>query len=76
MGVLLYPRVLLQRHAPWVIVAVIMLGGCAVKLAPDFDRTIVDGLTQANENAMTLFASVSSGLHLLRSRNANPITMH
>lgn len=37
------------------------LGACAVRLAPDFDRTIVDGLTSANNTTLTLFASVSSG---------------
>jgi hypothetical protein len=36
-----------------------ILGGCTAKLAPDYERAIVDGLTKANEEAMTLFASVS-----------------
>jgi hypothetical protein len=37
------------------------MAGCTVQLAPSYDTTIVDGLTSANEQAMTLFASVSSG---------------
>jgi hypothetical protein len=37
------------------------LGGCAVKLAPEYDKAIFDGLTKANEEAMTLFASVAAG---------------
>lgn len=41
--------------------AVGFVGGCAVKLAPDYDRTIVEGLGKANEEIMTLFASVSAG---------------
>ena len=41
--------------------AILLLAGCTVQLAPSYDTTIVDGLTSANEQAMTLFASVSSG---------------
>jgi len=37
------------------------LVGCMAHLAPDYDQAIVDGLTKANIQAMTLFASVSSG---------------
>ena len=37
------------------------LSGCTVQLAPDFDKTIVDGLTSANEQTLILFASISSG---------------
>jgi hypothetical protein len=37
------------------------LAGCTVQLAPDFDKTIVDGLTSANEQTLILFASISSG---------------
>jgi len=37
------------------------LVGCTAHLAPDYDQAIVDGLTKANIQAMTLFASVSSG---------------
>lgn len=41
-------------------VLVALVSGCAVKLAPSYDRGLVDGLTKANEDAMTLFASASS----------------
>jgi hypothetical protein len=37
------------------------LSGCAVKLAPDYDKTILEGLDRANQDAMRLFASASSG---------------
>jgi hypothetical protein len=38
-----------------------MLAGCAIALAPKFGKDVFDGLTQANEKTLTLFASVSSG---------------
>jgi hypothetical protein len=34
---------------------------CKAQLAPAFDKSIVDGLTAANVEAMELFASVSAG---------------
>lgn len=37
------------------------LTGCAVRFAPSPDRSLIDGLAKANEEAMTLFASVASG---------------
>ncbi len=37
------------------------LAGCAIKLAPDYDKSIVDGLVAANKETLTLFASVSEG---------------
>jgi hypothetical protein len=40
----------------------IAVAGCGVRLAPNFDRTMVDGLARANEDAMTLFATVSAGV--------------
>lgn len=43
------------------IVTALPLSGCAVKLAPEFDKAIFEGLTKANEEALTLFASVSAG---------------
>jgi hypothetical protein len=56
-------------------VAVIALGfiavfqaGCAIRLGPDYDKAIFDGLTKINEDAMTLFASVASGA----SKNTYP----
>jgi hypothetical protein len=44
-----------------VLTVAILGSGCAIKLAPDYDKAIFDGLTKINEDAMTLFASVSSG---------------
>ncbi len=44
------------------IVAALPLSGCAVKLAPEYDKAIFDGLAKANEEAMTLFSSVASGV--------------
>lgn len=38
-----------------------LTGGCAIKLAPDYDKAIFDGLSKANEDAMVLFASTNSG---------------
>jgi hypothetical protein len=43
------------------IFAATAVGGCAVKLAPDYDKAVIDGLTKANEDAMILFASVTTG---------------
>ena len=37
------------------------LAGCAVQLAPGYDKTVVDGLGSANTDTMILFASVSNG---------------
>jgi hypothetical protein len=44
-----------------VVIVGLALAGCGVRLAPDFDRTMVDGLARANEETMTLFAMVASG---------------
>jgi len=44
-----------------VFVSIVSLCGCAVHLAPDYDKTIVDGLTSANVGLMELFASASGG---------------
>jgi len=55
------------RSAPLIIVRIAILAvvlavaGCGIRLAPNFDRTVVDGLAKANEDAMTLFAVVGSG---------------
>jgi len=56
-----YQLHLRQRVAFWVVCISLVLAGCAIKLAPEFDPDIVEGLTSANEEAMTLFASVSAG---------------
>lgn len=41
------------------VAAAAILSGCAVQLAPDYDRTIVGGLSTANEQTMIMFATVS-----------------
>ena len=54
----------LKSFSAWIVcVALVgaLLGACAAQLAPNFDRTIVDGLTKVNEDAMTLFVSVANG---------------
>ncbi len=38
------------------------LAACTVQLAPDYDKTIVDGLTAANQDTTTLFAGLSAGV--------------
>lgn len=37
------------------------MSGCAAKLVPDYEKALVDELTKANQDAMTLFAAVSTG---------------
>lgn len=37
------------------------LSACALRLAPSYDKDIFDGLSQANELAMTQFAAVTPG---------------
>jgi hypothetical protein len=39
----------------------LILSACAIKLAPAYDKTVVEGLGALNEQMMTLFASVSGG---------------
>ncbi len=38
-----------------------VLSGCAIKLAPSYDKSIIEGLTAANEKALVFFASVADG---------------
>jgi hypothetical protein len=45
-----------------IVVIGFVLAGCALRLAPSYDRSIVDGLARANEETMTLFASLVSGV--------------
>jgi hypothetical protein len=40
----------------------LFLTACAVQLAPGYDPSLVAGIDSANEEAMSLFASVSSGV--------------
>jgi hypothetical protein len=48
-------------YSLWIACAGMSLSGCAIKLGPDYDKAIFDGLTKANQDAMTLFASLSNG---------------
>jgi hypothetical protein len=59
--------------ALWVILAAVLLGGCAMKLAPDYDKAIFDGLTKANEDAMKLFASVPTAPFSKREDGYNSV---
>lgn len=47
---------------PALLACVLLLAACTVQLAPPFDTGIIDGLAAANEEAMTLFATVSGGV--------------
>lgn len=49
----------LGRHL--VVVWLLCLSACTTQLAPPYDQAIADGLVAVNQEAMTLFASVSSG---------------
>lgn len=40
---------------------IFFLSACTAQLAPPYDKAIADGLVSVNQQAMTLFASVSSG---------------
>ncbi len=50
-------RILLTTFA-----CVILLAACTVRLAPDFDRGILNGLIKANEQTLVHFAAVSAGV--------------
>lgn len=49
------------RRAAFVFLYLLVLSGCAVRLAPSYDKSIVNGLEKANVETLTLFASVSDG---------------
>jgi len=40
---------------------VIVLAACTIQLVPSYDQALVEGLDQANTEALTLFAAVESG---------------
>lgn len=44
-----------------IFVAVFVLTSCAVKLAPEYDKSIINGLAKANTETLTLFAGISDG---------------
>jgi hypothetical protein len=54
-------RKVLNWHLLILIPLFLMLTGCATKLAPSYDKAIVDGLISANTTVMEFFASVSGG---------------
>jgi hypothetical protein len=43
------------------LLVMLSISGCALRLVPDFDRTIVDGLSKANEQTQVFLASVQKG---------------
>jgi len=56
------PRAWTWLARPGAVLLVLLLAvACTIQLAPPYDRTIVDGLTAANEQTLTLFAGVASG---------------
>lgn len=52
----------LHSRQPLILMALIfMLTGCATKLAPNYDRALVEGLTKSNMAVMGFLALVSEG---------------
>lgn len=41
--------------------ALFLLSGCAIQLVPDYDQALLEGLNDANIEALTLFAEVENG---------------
>jgi hypothetical protein len=68
-----------RRYTPfiglifWIACLGALFGGCAVKLAPDYDKAIFDGLTRVNEDTMTLFVSVGTGPYSQRVDSYNSV---
>jgi hypothetical protein len=54
-------RLLNQSGKALLAVCLLCLAACTTQLAPPYDKAIADGLVSVNQQAMTLFASVSSG---------------
>jgi hypothetical protein len=55
-------RFRLVRQRTGMLVALLaMLAGCAIQLAPLYDKALVDGLTSANADTMELMASAADG---------------
>jgi hypothetical protein len=42
--------------------SLVLVTGCAIRLAPNYDKTIIDSLNSANVEVMELFASTSGGV--------------
>ena len=51
------PAILKRTALLWMFV----LTACTIQLVPDYDQALVEGLDQANTQALTLFAAVESG---------------
>lgn len=49
------------RPVPALLALLLLLSACQVRLAPEFDRGILDGLVEANRQTMMLFAAVEGG---------------
>ena len=54
-------QILMRARIIHLLMAAMLFGGCAVQLAPLYDKAVVDGMTVANRDAMVLFAEVSGG---------------
>jgi hypothetical protein len=51
----------LQLWQKILLLQLLLLVGCATQLAPAYDKNVVDGLNSSSIDAMTLFATMSSG---------------
>jgi hypothetical protein len=45
----------------WVLLCAILLSACSVQLAPGYDAALTEGLSEANGEALTLFAALEEG---------------
>lgn len=56
-----------EYRSSWLLAAILILvisigtSGCAIKLAPSYDKAILNGLGEVNEQTMTLMASANNG---------------
>lgn len=55
------PKKIFLWHPLLLITLIFMLTGCAAKLAPNYDRALVEGLTTSNIAVMEFLAFVSGG---------------
>ncbi|HUH84080.1 MAG TPA: hypothetical protein VLX85_05695 [Stellaceae bacterium] len=44
-----------------VLLLALIAGACTIKLAPDYDQSILDGLGKVNDNAQVFFAAIAGG---------------
>lgn len=58
---------IIRRPAPGLLAAwlsiLLLLAGCAIQLAPNYDKAVADGLNAASTETMVLMASASAGTH-------------